>query len=728
MSGPGDLIDAFGEIFDQLVGTGGAIYVSPPPPGWDGVTAPGSGSLDDPYHSISTALGDADGGRNVYLREGRYIESVVAVNVSGTENDKIIVKPYRHERVTIDCLIEDFLHPTSTAYWERFVAGGPDEYVWTQTFTGIKEQIRRGAFLDTHQHTKLVAYDQVGDLRADNELDLRDLPAGDNHVWVAQTNAAGVAELVPTNPKRFRSWMYMGPGLWFDPSDGTVHIRLSHTHNHVLGWPDYTGPTNPNEVRLALSREETHALFLRGCHHIQFKDLDFRFGDEDTIRLRNCSNIEFDHVNIRAASRAIRLEVNDKPFPDGTEEQNADIVFQHCEIDGGTPTWFFRSDRKDAYNFTPVADAGATLPQRNQLGFSTTGVLISSRRNASNIHIHHCKIFNGHDVCVFGEQMRFHHNWVHNINDDALFMGSDPSGADDDAPATEPPETNNAWVYRNVITQSLTALSFGTKKPVGQIRIFRNLFDLRSPTLGIRPRHAFDNPLRHGQFYKSNGPEGPFDLWHNTCLTLNAGATYLAGEPDELNDAGFNHYASVQDHDGVPAGRRRAFNNIFVAAYPFEGLARPVAFLPTNVLGPTDGNTYCRVGPSPAPPDPTAPTDPTSPPAQGVQAFVVRGDPRAYFTVAAYETDHGWEEQGRLADPGFVSHDNWAGYPYPDDDLRLQGGIDGSAAIDMEDDMNHVEREAGGLLALFFGRERGCYWASWDRLHVSVDGNDVFPI
>ena len=696
MSGPGELIDVLGDLFDELVGTGGPIYVSPPPPGWDPVIAPGSGTLEDPYHSISTALAMAEGGRNVYLRGGQYVEEVSAEGVSGSENNVIVVKPYRHEPVTIDCVVEDFLHPTDEAFWRKVDDGGEDEYVWTKSFPGNEDDwIRRGAFLDTHRHTRLVTYDHPEDLRAANDLDPRDLTeGGDNQVWKAVTDPeTGEAELKPTGT--FRNWVYMGPGLWFDanPDRRTVHLRMSHTHNHVIGWPDYTGPTDPNHVKLALSREHSHALFLHGCQHITFHDLDLRFGGEDTVRLRNCHNIEFDHVNIRAASRAIRLEVNDQPLPDGTEERNTDIVFQHCEIDGGTPTWFFRSDRKDSYFYTPAADPDGTEPEENRLGFSTTGVLVSSRRNASNIQIHHCKIFNGHDVCVFGEQMRFHHNWVHNINDDALFIASED-------------RADHAWIYRNVITQCLSALSFAADDPVGHIRIFRNLIDLRQPTLGVRPRRPCYNPLRQGQLYKSDGVEGPFDLWHNTCLTLNGGATFDTGEPADLNRAGFTHYRIFQG-----AGTRRAFNNLFVAAYPIEGVTQPIAFLPTADSGPTDGNTYYRAGP----------------PAPTVAAFTVTGDSTPYPTMESYQAKYDWEGGGRLLNPNFVSFDTTTGYPAPDDDLRLQGGNAAMTAIGMEDDMEDVEREAGGFLATFFGHERGCYWGSWDRLRVGVDGNDVFP-
>jgi hypothetical protein len=59
MPGLRDPIDLFGDIFDQLTVTDGSIYVSPPPADWDPVTEPGSGTLEDPYHLISTALAKA---------------------------------------------------------------------------------------------------------------------------------------------------------------------------------------------------------------------------------------------------------------------------------------------------------------------------------------------------------------------------------------------------------------------------------------------------------------------------------------------------------------------------------------------------------------------------------------------------------------------------------------------------------------------------------------------
>lgn len=77
---------------------------------------------------------------------------------------------------------------------------------------------------------------------------------------------------------------------------------------------------------------------------------------------------------------------------------------------------------------------------------------------------------------------------------------------------------------------------------------------------------------------------GPFDLFQNTCRTLDAGTR--DEEVPDGNAASFTHYRT-----GVRAsnsGRRRAFNNIFVAVHRSEETVVPIAFLPApDFEGPT---------------------------------------------------------------------------------------------------------------------------------------------
>ncbi|MFG1621527.1 hypothetical protein [Kribbella sp. NPDC049227] len=672
------------------------FYVSPPPPGVDPVPE-GSGTLEDPYHLIAQGITAAADGGFVYLRGGTYVESINLTGVKGTDSVKLVVKPYKLERVTIDSTVAEFRGASFATDWQP-VTGHPGEYESTRRFEQVpgarSTVVRKGAFLNAGRYTRLVTYDRVEDLRSPNQLwpnpeDLADNPdqlgPDVSHEQLTDDDQSFAPK------RRYRPFVYMGPGIWFDESDDgrRVHIRLSHTSNLIDGWPDYTGKTDPRQLRLALSTAESHVLRLVTCEHMVFQNLTLRFGDEDTVRLRNCTDITFDHVRVWATSRGIRLQTESE----NPGEANTDIEVKHCLIDGGLPTWFFRSDRKDTYRFRPAPDAAVV---ENRLGASTGGVLLSSDEGAVRVSVHHCEIVNGHDISVaFGDQMRFHHNWVHNINDDSMIVAGVPG-------------TKDARIYQNVITQCLTALSFAGGG-VGQISIFRNLIDIRRPTLGNRPRSQTEQrSLRHGQFYKDGTDEGPFDLFHNTCIVLDPGAVGAARE--EIVLTAFGHYKPLG-----PAGRRRAYNNIFVAVYSRPGEARTIAFLPPSEFpGPTDGNTYHRFGTGPE-----------------KKFFVtITGDPDhfdQYPDLADYvQAESPQEQNGQSNDPAFKSLDT-PGSPQPGDDLRLKAESTArDSAVPLPDELQEMDIEAGGF---WFrpSRDRGCYRHPAERLRVGVDGRRRFP-
>ena len=128
---------------------------------------------------------------------------------------------------------------------------------------------------------------------------------------------------------------------------------------------------------------------------------------------------------------------------------------------------------------------------------------------------------------------------------------------------------------------------------VGQIYIYRNLFDLRAHTLGNRPeKEGGSSSLRHSGFFKDGTDEGPFDLFHNTCVIVDPGGVGDALEG--MQGAGFGHYGTTLNDQ---QGRRRAFNNIFVVVYSQDDKTNAIAFLPpSSFAGPTDGNLYHRFG------------------------------------------------------------------------------------------------------------------------------------
>ena len=100
----------------------GDLHVSPPPPGWDPADT-GTGTLDDPFHSVQTAIRAAHGGRTVWLAEGQYIEEVKLDKVLGTETNRIRVQPYPGALTSIDCLETRFLNPTTGGAWEKIDEG-----------------------------------------------------------------------------------------------------------------------------------------------------------------------------------------------------------------------------------------------------------------------------------------------------------------------------------------------------------------------------------------------------------------------------------------------------------------------------------------------------------------------------------------------------------------------------------------------------------------------------
>ena len=625
-----------------------------------------------------------------------------------------MVQPVGDGEVFIDSLLPEFLVPGPDDGWDPVTQPGGSfigEYVWRRPYPAPGAELDRrrvigGAFLDEPVHTRLVSYSQLEDLLAENQLWPDDSPADGNRVWRPDDTQPGI--FIPEDrPGRIarRPWVYMGPGIWFDQAAGErqVHIRLAPTNNRVQGWDDYEPDvTDPNHLRLALSREEDYAIFLTDCHHITFRDLTLRFGSPDTIRLNTCTDITFDHCRIWSGSRAIFLLTGD-----AEDSKNEDIRVEHCVIDGGIPTWVFRSDRKDVYLMGPTDKDQAVQAEVfwNRLGASTSGVQISGTKRNSRVTVHHCEIINAHDSYVFGDGMQFHHNWVHNLNDDGIAL----SGV---------AETTNAKIFCNVMTHCLTALSFASGKKLGPVYVYGNLIDIRRPTLGIRPKTETGVPdsLRQGHFFKDGVNEGRIELFHNTCVVLDPGAR--GDDLADLTDAGFSYFINIGESEP-----RRAFNNIMVAVYTSDSHLRPIAFLaPALFITQSDGNTYFRIPEG----------------AEGSINFQLRRtvdgtvqESGEYAALADYRNDQwppagegGYEAESALEDPMFRSFDTATGRPRHGDDLRLhsENPAKGNAVL-LPAELRQMYLEATGEEPI----DRGCYPANGARLRVGVDGRRVFP-
>jgi hypothetical protein len=680
--------------------------------------------IENPFLTINHGLSILQEGDILTLRHGTYLEQV---SISSKKN--IAIRSYTGEHACIDGSLEDFQILNSNQ-WELASLTDPgahsEEYISTQTFSNAPNNpVNRGAFLDVHPYTRLITYMNLNDLRSANEtfeqIMIEDSDPRDGPELVVEEcgkhpgpECGYTLDNKGYKPVSYRyPWVYMGPGLWFDRQTQRVHARFSHTHNNVPGVVDYTGETDPNRVRLAISSKLMKTVSIVKCENVRLDDLSIRFGGDETMILANCKNVVFDHVCFLCARTGVNLAGN-------AVGPVKDTVFQHCEFDGGLPTWYFRTDRKARYFFV---ENGKVF--ENRPGGGTLDLLLFGNLTNIGTKIHHCEFHDAHDVYLFGTGVEFHHNWIHNLNDEGLFL---------DAGAPVETQHFEMKIYQNVITKTLSAISFAGNHSKGNWYIYRNLIDLRSPTAGFRPKKAGDKKVwRYGHLIKMAEPDGPRDFFQNTFLV------YAQHERTS-----YRHYAYTQDNQ-----LRRTFNNIFIAINPDSNFDRPITFIPSpSFPGPTDGNNYCRIGlatnhlllydPYNFIGDPACPTlDPDDKKKShcGGGKFLnldaLRGnaadgiEPSLLFIQSKSQYSPGYEANSREEDPQFHQFDP-NGIPQSTDDLRLKStsplrgkGVTLPDDIRFKDPFAPPEPDTKPDI--------GCFPFGSGPLEVGVDGRKSFP-
>jgi hypothetical protein len=647
-----------------------------------------AGTFAQPFRTIAKGVSVLQPGDILNLRRGVYVEPVAIVGKHGTAVDPIVIRSYPGETAYIDGSVNEFRTPHN-ADWEPAslydANAHPDEYVSVRTFSDHM----RGAFLDRNPYTRLIKYSRLEDFRAANETfeqitDPNDPRPGPN---VVDCDNSGTC--VPAS-HRF-PWVYMGPGIWIDPSFSEtnpqkLHIRLSHTHNNIPGLADYTGDVDPRNVKFAITTESLTTLLVQGSSHLRFEHLTIRYGGDYTVRLPNVTDVVFDHVRFWTSTYGASMS------------SAVRTVFSHCEFNGGMPTWYFRTDRKAEYMFLENG-----LPALNNLGKQTVRSLTVSGSAASGNTIHHSEFYNAHDLYLGGTDIDFHHNWIHNLNDEGLFLDANQS--------------QNIRIHENVIVKTLSPISFAGGQVAGPFYIYRNLIDVRAPTAGYRPRRPGDTDVwRYGNTFKSNGEDGPYDLFHNTFLVYAQGG-----------QASYLHYRNT-----AAPHLRRSFNNIFVAVNPDADSDRAITFLPGPLFpGPTDGNLYYRKGLA------TAPLFRYL--AYGFQGAAFKGGsfdclspfdcPTAlhgsqFFFQSQSQYAPGFEANSLEADPQFVSL-GADGRFRASDDLRLRSTSPAlGAGITLPADLLALDAQV--VTPSAFAPDIGAFPLGSGRLAVGVDGRRTY--
>ncbi len=564
------------------------------------------GSESSPWRSLAHAQSQLKPGMTLYLRGGIYYEKF-ALTRSGTAGSPITIAAHPGELAIIDGGLRQFAEAPATC-WEPLAGGADGEFVSTQAFPnadarrvptqflpgswepmwGVEDDrpLALGHFADSL--VPLHGYRFPVDLRAANEL------------WIG-------------DKKERETGVYGGPGLWFNRETGRIHIRLAHHQLAGLGDRAYRGETDPRRVPLLISLgfgEEV--LRVTGIRHVRLQGLVFRGATgSPMISIYGSQEIDLDHLTVYGGFPGLMLNAS----------QN--IRVRHCAFRGLAAPWTSRAHMK--YRGTP----------------SYQLVLQNGQPLNENIEISWSEFTDDHDFAFvrWVKNLRFHHNFVDNFNDDGFECGAKL-------------RDHTIFIHQNRIGGVLIPLTqheiHKDESPVDHdasagVFAFRNIFDLRAgsyTTPPVKPDPAGGFLREEGHLAGDHGsPVWPvIHFYHNTLLR----------EKPVFRD----NYLFGLAVGGLRNSERDVFNNIFIQMREVPG----VNFIPMKSAERLreGGNLLWGLEAGPR----------------------LAGDPFAKFRASTLFNDSrqfhtpGWTTQDRIADPKFVAVPGSTTSPLAD--LRLQ--------------------------------------------------------
>jgi hypothetical protein len=616
-------------------------------------------ALDDAFRDIVHAVGELDDGATLSIGDGVYHEQVVI-----EDKNRILIQSVPGQQAVIDGSIPAFSDTPAEA-WNP--GDTPGEFVSVDSHP---DATRFGAILGPGRYTRLITYSNLHDLQAANQK-FGPVPLG--------SGPDGPRIEVPDgeDPQR-RPWVYLGPGLHQTP-DGLVHIRLSHTTHDEEGVTNYTGEQDPRKAELAVWTASNLTLQVKGCSTVAIENLTVRCGGGRTVLITGSSDVHLDHVTVQAGPYALEVGQN-----------CVRTRITNCWFDGGMPPWYFRSDRKDGYT---IAESGI----ENGLGEQTIKTLVYCNRTSGATTFDFCEFTNAHDMLLNGKDVVFSHNWLRNINDDAIYVGD---------------VATNLRISRNVFQKCLMAVSVAGGSAIGSVFVHRNLIDLRSPTVGRRPvpDPGLVDPeelpvMRYGNMLKSNWPDPALYLFHNTALIVQRQGSV---------------YNLFRANDGSTI--KRAFNNIFVAIDDAGAADRPLAWLP-RVADDAELNGNCYFGIDRVS-DTLLQIRPQDGGGGGSFASIAELHASPYFADSVIAHPPGFEAQGRDDNPRLRRY--WLPFrpPFVEDFRLAPGSPAHHRGVALPD---AVLRAIDGNPPSGIRPDIGCYPLGAPPMRVGVDGRRQFP-
>ncbi|MCS6852808.1 MAG: hypothetical protein NZ700_16745 [Gemmataceae bacterium] len=548
-----------------------------------------TGTADAPWKSLRHALRQLRPGDTLYLRGGVYYERP-ALSVSGTATAPITLAAYPGELAIIDGGLREFAEQPATA-WQPALEGAAGEYVSTRSYLDLDDRrvphqflpgswepmwgieddrpLALGHFADSM--VPLHGYRLLSDLRADNEL------------WIA-------------GQKERDAGIYAGPGLWFNRQTGRVHIRLAHHRLAGLGDRAYRGETDPRKLPLVVAVGfGDDVCRISGIRHVRLRGLVFRGATgSPMIHVYGSEDVELDHVTVFGG------------FPGLLVNASRYVRVVHSAFRGLAAPWLSRAHMK--YRGTP----------------SYQVIFRDNQPVNENIEIAWCEFTDDHDFAFFRfvKNLRFHHNFVDNFNDDGLECGPKL-------------RWHTMFVYQNRLGRCLIPLTQHEidrdESPLDHdagtgLFLYRNVLDMRGGTYSappVQPDPSGAYLRREGHLVGDHGsPTWPvMRVYHNTFLR----------QTPVFRDYFLFGLAS----QGLKNTERDVFNNIFVQTERVPGVVFGMKEAARLREG---GNVLWGLADGPA----------------------LKGDPLAQFRAsplfqlsrAHYQP--GWTTHDLVADPRFV--------------------------------------------------------------------------
>lgn len=473
------------------------------------------GSQARPWRTLQHAIHNLLPGDTLYVRQGIYYKTL-AVTCSGSPGQPITIRSYPGELAIIDGGLREFYEQPESA-WQPCDDGAAGEYISTrcypradrrhipnqflpaawEPFWGIEEErpLALGFFADSM--IPLHGYRRLEDLRSDNEY------------WQGKASQRGT---------------YCGPGLWYNRHTGRVHIRLAHHRLNGLGQASYRGPIDPRQLPLVVSLGfGQEVLRLCGVTHVRVQGLVFRGATgSPLIHIYGCQDLELDHITAYGG------------FPALLVNASRNVKITHSAFRGNAAPWSSRAHMK--YLGTP----------------SYQIIFHNGQPLNENVEIAWCEFTDDHDFAFvrYVRNLRFHHNYIDNFNDDGLEVGPKL-------------RSHTVYVFQNYIGRCLIPFSqheiVEDESPIEHapgsgLYIFRNIIDLRGGVY-VSPPPPADS--QHKSLYQEGhlASDHGSPIWPVMRFYQN---TVLRSGP------GFrNYYLFGLAVQGLRHSERDVFNNIF---------------------------------------------------------------------------------------------------------------------------------------------------------------------